>query len=231
MSEPRLPRLADGGTVVCLAPGPSLCREDVEYVRGKATVIAINNAVTLAPWADVIYSSDQLWWNRNAKAMRALPGIKVRVHATHQKVTRGLVGAKYCQGCRRRLIAQDKGCWCAGIVSLFNDGVTGLSLGPDAICTTNNSGGAAINVAVLLGAKTVLLVGYDMGPDEKGRRHFDDVGPAAVTSPYQNFRKHIATMVEPLKKAGITVLNCSRFSRLECFPRVSLREALVAQAA
>lgn len=231
MSEPRLPRIAEGGTVVCLAPGPSLCREDVEYVRGKATVIAINNAVTLAPWADVIYSSDQLWWNRNAKAMRALPGIKVRVHATHQKVTRGLVGAKYCQGCRRRLIAQDKGCWCAGIVSLFNDGVTGLSLGPDAICTTNNSGGAAINVAVLLGAKTVLLVGYDMGIDDKGRRHFDDAGPTTVTSPYLNFRKHIATMVPPLKAAGITVWNCSRQSKLECFPRVPLREALVAQAA
>jgi hypothetical protein len=34
------------------------------------------------------------------------------------------------------------------------------------------------------------------------------------------------TMVEPLKKAGVEVLNCSRKTALKAFPRVELEQAL-----
>ena len=49
-----------------------------------------------------------------------------------------------------------------------NGGPRGLSLEPDTICTAYNSGGAAINLAVQLGAQQIVLLGYDMGPDEHG---------------------------------------------------------------
>ena len=50
-----MPRLSDGGTIVCLATGPSLTQADVDAVRGQAdAVIAISDAVDLAPWADVL---------------------------------------------------------------------------------------------------------------------------------------------------------------------------------
>lgn len=225
-----LPRLADGGTVACLAPGPSLTAEDVHAVRGRAVVVAVNDAVRLAPWADVLVSVDQLWWDRNYRKMREFPGLKVRTHATNQTVTRGRVGPQYCQGCQRRLTSA-KPCWCHGIVTLFNDGVEGVCFDPTAIRTTHNSGGAAINVAVHLGARRIILLGYDMGPDDRGRRYFHDTEATQLRSPYLTFRKRIATMVEPLRAAGIEVLNCSRQSRLECFPRVPLETALEALAA
>jgi hypothetical protein len=142
-----LPRLCSSGTVVCLASGPSLVAEDVDYVRGKATVLAINDAIRLAPWAE-------------------------------------------------------------------------------AICNGHNSGSAALNVAVHLGAKRIVLLGYDMGADDKGRRHFFDTGPTVITSPFDKFRKLTATMVEPLKALGVEVINCSRKTRLECFPCQPLREVL-----
>jgi hypothetical protein len=230
MSERKLPVLCPGGTVVCIAPGPSLTVDDVEYVRGKATVLAVSKAIEIVPWADAVLSVDQLWWSRNYQKMRAFSGLKLRTHATNQKVKRGHVGPKYCQGCQRRMVAGQT-CWCAGVITLYNDGVRGVCFEPDAIRTTDNSGGAAINVAVHLGAARILLLGYDMGMDERGRRYFSDTGAVTITSPFSGFRKHIATMVAPLKAAGITVLNCSRQSKLECFPRVPLREALVAQAA
>lgn len=226
MSERRLPRLCHGGTAVCIASGPSLTTEDVEYVKGKATVIAVNDAIRLAPWADVLVSVDQLWWDKHYRAMREFPGVKVRVNPSMQKMSKA-PSLKYCQGCQRRLVDPEKRkCWCEGIVTLFNGGTAGLSMEPDTICTAHNSGGSAINVSVHLGATRILLLGYDMGSDERGRRHFYDTGAVTVTSPYDKFRKLIGTMVEPLKAAGVEVLNCSRQSRLECFPRVPLREAL-----
>lgn len=46
----------------CLASGPSMCREDAEAVRGHGRVIAVNNTIELAPFADIHYSCDAAWW-------------------------------------------------------------------------------------------------------------------------------------------------------------------------
>ncbi len=220
-----LPRLSNGGTEVCVASGPSLVAEDVDYVRGKATVIAINDSVRLAPWADVLYSSDKGWWLEHTKERRSFQGLKVRVHSGTDKPTAKPLDGKHCQSCRLRL-PQSGRCWCEGLLTLRNGGYKGLALDPEFLVTGNNSGTAAINVAVHLGAKRVLLLGYDMGPDSKGRRHFYDTHAVTVSSPFEQFRKLTATMVEPLKAAGIEVLNCSRRTALECFPQMPLREAL-----
>lgn len=221
-----LPRLCPGGTVVCLASGPSLVAEDVDYVCGKATVIAINDAIRLAPWADVLYSSDQIWWGNHYKAMRSFPGVKVRVNPSqHRLMTKAPTGC--CPRCQRRLPVSQQSCWCEGIITMRNAGERGLSLDPSAIVTGHNSGTSAINVAVHLGAKRILLLGYDMGPDDRGRRHFFDTHAVNISSPFMKFRKLTATMVEPLKAAGIEVINCSRRTALDCFPCQPLREVLV----
>src|SRR5690606_17577639 len=56
------PRLWPDSTVVLIGGGPSLTAGDVGACRDRARVIAINDAHRLAPWADVLYSSDQRWW-------------------------------------------------------------------------------------------------------------------------------------------------------------------------
>lgn len=47
-----------------LASGPSQNQRDVDLVRGRGTVIAVNRAVEMAPWADILYASDATWWKR-----------------------------------------------------------------------------------------------------------------------------------------------------------------------
>jgi hypothetical protein len=62
-----------GQTVVIVGGGPSLTKEQVDaaghVVVGRAApkVIAINNAIELAPWADVLYFCDARWyeWHRD----------------------------------------------------------------------------------------------------------------------------------------------------------------------
>ena len=195
------------GTVVCVASGPSLAAEDVEFVRGKATVIAINDAVQLAPWADVLYSSDPGWWQKY-KWMRDFAGVRVMVDPIRS----------------HKPSAQTVD----GVVVLKNTGKDGVEFSPDGLRTQINSGGAAINLAVHLGAKRIVLLGYDMGPSGK-RYHFHDDKP--TYSAYDVFIKNIGTMAAPLAEAGIEVLNCSRQTKLQCFPRVALTEALEAVAA
>lgn len=197
-----LPR-SQFGTVVCVASGPSLAPEDVAYVRGKATVIAVNDAVNLAPWADVLYSSDPMWWQRR-KWMRDFPGVRVMVDPIRAHKN-------------RTLPADDH-----GVLVLKQTGKEGIEFSPDGLRTAINSGGAAINLAVHLGAKRILLLGYDMGPD-RGRHHFYDTEKSKGYSAYEVFIKLIGTMAQPLKDAGIEVVNCSVRSALKCFPMVPLR--------
>lgn len=227
----KLPKLTDG-TVVCLASGPSLTEDDVNYVRGKAVVIAVNDTIRWAPWADVIYSSDQLWWSRHHREVKKLQlqshslftrPLAVRINP--KKGQMGPTGKNHCSGCRR-ILAPNARCWCEGIVTLENAGPIGLSLKPDTICYGDNSGYAAINVAVHLGATRILLLGYDMGPDPKGRRHFYDTHAQTITSPFYKFRKRFATIVEPLKEVGVEVINCSRRTALDAFPTAKLRDVL-----
>lgn len=55
---------------VILATGPSLSQDDVDYVRGKAHVIAVSDAYTIAPWADCLVSNDHKWWVCHPRALQ-----------------------------------------------------------------------------------------------------------------------------------------------------------------
>lgn len=196
-----------GETAVCLASGPSLCQEDVEFVRGKARVIAINASYAIAPWADVLYCADAMpfkwYWDKGPKgyeriAMRDFAGQKYSLTKTAAKFP--------------------------GVRVLKQWREDGLSLRPDRLCLGHNSGYQAINLAFLFGAARIVLLGYDMQPGPSGEYFFGASHPDRKRSPYKKFRDIFATMVQPLKDAGIEVVNCSRRTALSCFPTRELRE-------
>jgi transposase len=211
-----VPLLCPGGTVAILASGPSLVREDIDAVLAAgATTVAINDAIRLAPDAAVFYSGARAWWPRWTQ--QALWGERHRL-------VNAFAGVKISL-----CIDQDKpGVLPDGTILLANTGNDGLELRPVGLRTYQNSGGAAINLAMHLGASRVLLLGYDMGPDASGRHHFHEEHRTRHSSPYAMFRNLIQTMVLPLHAAGVEVINCSRASQLPCFPRKPLMEVLAA---
>lgn len=57
---------------VCIASGPSLTREDAELVRKSgAFTIAVNSSWQAAPWANIIYAGDLVWWEANHKLINS----------------------------------------------------------------------------------------------------------------------------------------------------------------
>lgn len=197
---PSVPRLFPDRTIVCLASGPSLTREDVEACRGIVPAVAVNDTYQWAPWADVLYACDARWWE------------------LHQ-------GAQEFQGLKFALEKKaDK--W-PGVTVLEHTGDRGLERDPSGVRTGKNSGYQAINVAVHLGAKRILLLGYDMAAQGK-RTHFAGHRPAPyhASSPYPFFADMFGSMTADLKALGVDVVNCSRETALKCFPRRSLAKAL-----
>lgn len=103
----------------------------------------------------------------------------------------------------------------------------GLSLDASTILTGKNSGYQVVNLAVLAGGNPILLVGYDMRHID-GKDHFVG-GEHSIPTPENNLKgyaKNFRTMVEPLRRIGVDVINVTPGSAIDCFPRMSLEEAL-----
>lgn len=195
----RVPRLWPGETVVILGAGPSLTVDDVAYVRGKARVIAVNTSYQLAPDADCLWATDAKWWKWH-KGVPEFAGLKYSLERQGRQ-------------------------W-PGVQVLRNTGDSGLDEDPSGIRHGRNGGYAAVNLAVHLGAVRILLLGYDMQRGPQGEHHWHPDHPQRTHSPYAVFLRNFETLVSPLRRLGIEVINCSRDTRLLCFPRMDLREAL-----
>jgi len=70
----RITAIWPGATVAVLASGPSLTQDRVAKLRRLAThVIAVNDAIRLAPWADMLVALDGNW----PEHYRAFAGLRV----------------------------------------------------------------------------------------------------------------------------------------------------------
>ena len=190
-----VPRLWPGATVVCLGSGPSLNAVDIERSLGLgARYIAINDAYRLAPWADVLYACDGKWWGWH-KGAPTFTGLKFTLdrHAAR---------------------------W-PGVQVLRVGAQRGLSLDPARLCTGHTSGYQAINLAVLLGASRIVLLGYDFTGT-----HFFGSHPDGTRPPFSLCLQAFPTMLPVLAAQGVTVLNATPSSALTAFPRVTLAAAL-----
>ncbi|MFQ6016775.1 MAG: hypothetical protein ACE5KF_01140 [Kiloniellaceae bacterium] len=200
-----VPRLWPGATVACLGGGPSLTRAQVDVCRGRARVIAVNDAYRLAPWADVLYACDWRWWNKH-HGVPGFAGIKVSISNSAERLK------KY-----------------PDIRIVENTGTQGLETAPTGLRTGRNGGYQAINLAVHFGVKRILLLGYDMKPAADGRTHwFGDhadwpTKPAIFRSV---FLPHFEGLAAALESLRIQVINCTADSALEAFPKMSLEQAL-----
>lgn len=189
-------------TAICIASGPSLTAEDVDYCRGKGKVYVINNTFRRAHWADVLYACDGRWWEHyHAEAAKVFKGEMWTID----------VGAAAKYGLKEIGVLND---------AFFSDH-------PKAIALGGNSGHQALNLACIQGASRVILLGYDMKPRADGIRHWhgDHVNALLQTNPIEYFN-----WCQNLKQAKpfieAEVINCTRDTALDCFDRAALRDVL-----
>jgi hypothetical protein len=216
-----------GLTAVILGGGPSLAREQVEMVRGAreagtVRVIAVNDSYLLAPWADVQYAADEHWrkWHADGidKPLLGLTAQDVRERWAGFPGQKGGIQSQYpCQDDAVHLLRNRD----------FPAITIGLSMDPGALVTGRNSGFQALNLAILAGAKRVILLGFDGKPNAEGREHFHGGHPKPTpAAAYPLYRQAMSAAENAIKAAGVTVLNCSPGSAIDSFPKADLEDAL-----
>lgn len=190
-----------GDKVVVAASGPSMCAEDLDLVRGRARLIVVNRTWELAPWADMLFSSDWNWW----KSVEGCPQFQGLRATTCVRAARELIGVQPLSQLMTNRV-------------LFQPGLVGWG---------GCSGFQAFNLALQL-SSTVALLGYDMSLEAGVHWHGRHEGTLRNpdTGRVRRWRQAMDDAARSVRATGRVVRNCSRQSALTGYERVSLREFL-----
>lgn len=189
-------------TCFILGGGFSLKDVDVELLRGRGRVVAINDAYQLCPFADVVYWADTRWFRLHHE--------RLAEHTAPFKVTR--VDPEF----RHRVSP-------LYVLNLLIG--SGLSSNRDAVVGLDG-GANAINVAHLLGAGTIVLLGYDMQANGHWHNGHEGIKPTDQTVYDHDYIPAYGRLALSARKLGLKILNATPGSALKCFETVKLDEVL-----
>jgi len=174
--------------------GPSLKGYDWDLLKNKR-IIAVNRSYEVIPRAEVVYFTDKRFFNWHKNGLIAHSGVK---------------------------ITGDKNVDHPDIQNYKLTGCKGIDLGHMQLKHGNNSGYAAMNLAVHLGARIIVLLGFDMKFNGKESHWHDGYPVASRPKQYKNMLPCFKSMAEKLDSMGIVVLNACEDSELKEFYKTPL---------
>jgi hypothetical protein len=174
---------------------------DLSCIHDKR-VIGVNDSFKLGDWIDICFYGDTRWFDWNVDAITKFSGLVICCHP------------------------QNKVDW---IKTVDRENGFGINRNPKLVNWNKSSGGAAINLAVHLGAKNIVLIGFDMfmeadGEDNWHKEH--KILNKVKSSPYERMRKAFAEIKHDTDSIGIRIINTSLTSRIEDFEKMPLEEAV-----
>lgn len=187
---------------------PSAYSEYMVHIHAKH-VIGINNAYQIGPWIDILFFGDYSWYLIHRKTLAKWPKLKASCSPRFDSARRDAEGIKYVQkdhDCRR-----------------------GISRDQRKVAWNANSGAAAISLAAHLGAKRIILLGFDMHMQD-GATHWHgghlQKNPKRRTPPFSRHLKGFPVIAKDAKEMGIEILNASPTSKIKDFRKINIKEIL-----
>lgn len=193
--------LLAGETVFVVGGGASLIGFDFERLRGRR-VFAVNAAGYSVPWADFLVFHDGSFGFRHRALIDAWAGLVVTTSAH----------AKEVMPDRLLRVESEKR-------DDFRPGVLAVKKG-------RSSGHTAVSIAVAVGARRIILLGFD-GKVTDGRSHYHDHYEAKNPGIYaKEFVPAWEGWRAAASRIGVQVLNATPGSAIEEFPMVAIDDVL-----
>lgn len=213
-----------------LGGGPSLrlLEPDFSPVRGRR-VIAVNNA-----YGDVVVGQrkrtpqDGKWFADTTERYEPRDWVDAcwfgdgrwfPVHKQYLQKFPGLIA--HCAPSLREV---------GGLCHYIRGKQHGIDDRPEYVSWNKSSGGSAINFAYHLGARTIVLLGFDMRRvDDQANWHMDHI--ALDKDPYYRFLRPFPAIAADCKSLGVKVINATPGSAIQVFPIMTLQEFLESEHA
>ncbi len=169
-------------------------------------VIGINAAYLLGDWIDIVFFHDSVFFEAHKETLLKHPGLLMTCN--NRFLNSPVERVEYIPKDRNKVL--------------------GIHTDSTKISWNYNSGAAAITLAAHLGAKKIVLLGFDMGGGPGKETHFH-----TEHKPYLNreipFWKHLAgfpKIKEDADRMGIEIINCSPDSAIKEFEKKNIMEVL-----
>lgn len=184
--------------------GDSLRTFDWELIRGKPTIGCNSNCILGAEIVKFVIFADWKWWDKIGR--EKLPKY----------------GGSVVSACPRLNERKDCPSWL-----LRMDRHTKPGLGKTNLGFNGNTGSLAVNLALILGAKRVFLLGFDMMLGNTGKANWHDVRhsvgmPGVYPRFLAGFNQVAKTL--PLVFPEREIINVTNDSRLEAFPKQTIED-------
>jgi hypothetical protein len=186
--------------------GPSLKGFDFFRLYGRGRIIAINKAFYDVPFADVMFAMDHPLIESLSSGRLNEDGNDYRqafADFAGVKVWLDLSGYSYPEG----------------VYSLPSAGATGWSKSlANGLVHGNNSGYAALNLAMVLGADPIYLLGYDCAKGPAGEKNYHSGYKGGGNPDAMNIFKREIEAGAKMIEGGPRIVNLNPKSALTCFP-------------
>ena len=190
-----------GETIFLLAGGPSLRGFDCERLRGRH-VMAINSSCLICPWAEFLVFTDNNWWQDHRKIVLSWPG---RVF-TYSRLAKSEAPDK--------LLRPEIGY----AADFLIDRAT--------VLFGRSTGHSAISLSAAMGARRIVLLGYDMRIVDGRSHHHDEYRTQDAKLFSADFLPAFKGWNKMAQRAHIEIVNATPGSALTEFPIVSIDDVL-----
>lgn len=147
-------RIWPNSTIFVLGNGPSLGLIKGSKCFYDKHVIAVNSAFYIGNFVDVLFFGDAKWYWWNEENVNKFKGLKYTLNLCRKDVDKSLEGI-------------------VDLNIIKRGSVRGINIDPNIVCFNRSSGGAAVNLAYHLGAKRIVLLGFDMKYVNKKRNYYN----------------------------------------------------------
>lgn len=198
-----------GQYVAIVGGGASVKPEDVDLLKDRLRVVVINESHRLAPWADVLYSCDHMWWEWRQNAWKDFAGLKVTQdpNAVAQFPQLKKINLRRQHDPVKHFLMDEWG----------------------EIGSGQGSGFQVVNWLAQLAVKGMALLGYD-GCTIDSKLHWHGRHEGRLNNPNQStfvgWKQWMENAAPKLRELNIEMVNCSMVSTIGCFPRHSVEDML-----
>lgn len=201
-----------GETVFIIGGGSSLKNFDYSPLKGEK-VIGTNRAFILGDWVQVCLMGDLDFWKEevNRKPLRIFKGMKFCMSKQACMTDPSLIYIRKNSDVEGLAYDGFSLCWHS----------PKSPLNPNEWLAGGNTGVAAVNLAYLLGAKRIVLLGFDMYKGLEGENNWHNVHKN-LPSDEKLFRQALRFKVpaQELSERGIKVINTNPLSKIPYFKKV-----------
>ena len=191
-----------------IGSGSSLKEFVFEKIEGKGFILAINHSAKYCKSDAVIFMDEQF----------------VETSKEFLQNYKGIIFAGWQSNYHRKANTSAKVYYFTARSHKVYEGKLGNNL-YEGLYDTGSTGMCAINLALLMKARTIYLLGYDMNHETKGAKHFyndDGIDMYGNEGVYKNGAKldNMIKRIEQYYGQYTNIINCSKLSKINCFKKL-----------